>query len=828
MGVGSFVWSKRAAVPLACIFLYACAGPPSEESAVRAVSSAVATQTVVQAASQPGTAQIGTGWSSSAQSLMADCIASDPPIVATPASSVGHIFLDTTWSKSDLEKTFGFETGAKGRYMIASASLAAKAVQATQQDALSISFTYGGEFITKYERIQSSNAKMTVSGQQALEHRAWQEVCGDNYVIERQFGGRFLLTAKFIFESAEAKSHFETNASGGFDAMVGAVSFSTKISSDNNALQSVARLHVEAFQFGGRTQNLTSIAAAWGGKSESETGAVRVFDTCGLDNIQACGALIRRASAYFGETISSNGFAAQLQNDPAPISYIVQPWRDYPAFSRVDFGPAETTKQIEQARTDLSTKFDRIFENFNRINKLLDGGSAMLESKRDELRKWRAVLNFSLKIVNDAVDSCYNNLVFEKGILKPESVTSCTASVTAIEVPIIPDNVIASVGQYAIEAYARHNRSLGTPVGDTFFPVGAGSSYHGIDIPPPVVIIRGGIQPTEDDVGWFQNFVQPGGAPAAVYWSADTGPHEIHGDILAKWLSLGTAPRRNRLGYPTSDQENGEFDAECSHFQRGDIVWSPATGAHVIDGEILKRWNSLGRHFNVDRFTLGLPTSDVLTLANGGAYARFQNGAIYFKKGGVAHPVVGKIYDAWRAASLHQGPLGYPIDDPKQPDRSWVEQAFEHGMVLGAAESDYGYHYLYGKIATRYRELMVDKIGYPLTDQSPRAGGYIVEFIGGANGNAILIQARNNKVYLVEGAIKEFYMNTGGPEKHGFPTMDHAYVDAMGTRVIVQKFERTAIVAAPIGTKEIDFDFANDLLKHREETNDLLKHREAR
>jgi hypothetical protein len=80
---------------------------------------------------------------------------------------------------------------------------------------------------------------------------------------------------------------------------------------------------------------------------------------------------------------------------------------------------------------------------------------------------------------------------------------------------------------------------------------------------------------TPDGVGRFNHF--QGGS---VYWTPTTGAHEVHGAIAAKWASLGF--ERSFLGYPTSDESDlGVNGGRFSNFQKGQIAWSPTSGANV-------------------------------------------------------------------------------------------------------------------------------------------------------------------------------------------------------------------------------------------------------
>jgi hypothetical protein len=64
-------------------------------------------------------------------------------------------------------------------------------------------------------------------------------------------------------------------------------------------------------------------------------------------------------------------------------------------------------------------------------------------------------------------------------------------------------------------------------------------------------------------------------------------------------------------------------------FQNGVIGWNLLTGAHVLHGPILTRWNELG----ADKGFLGFPTTDVTPgndIRAEGCFAHFQGGSIYW------------------------------------------------------------------------------------------------------------------------------------------------------------------------------------------------------
>lgn len=108
----------------------------------------------------------------------------------------------------------------------------------------------------------------------------------------------------------------------------------------------------------------------------------------------------------------------------------------------------------------------------------------------------------------------------------------------------------------------------------------------------------------------------------ALYWSAGTGARVVRGGIGAHWGALGA--ERGPLGYPIADEAPTPVkDGAQQPFQRGTVVWSPATGARAVQGAIRERWLQLG----AEGSSLGFPVGDERAVP-GGARSEFQGGAL--------------------------------------------------------------------------------------------------------------------------------------------------------------------------------------------------------
>ncbi len=154
--------------------------------------------------------------------------------------------------------------------------------------------------------------------------------------------------------------------------------------------------------------------------------------------------------------------------------------------------------------------------------------------------------------------------------------------------------------------------------------------------------------------------VLPGGAHAArfqrgdIYWSAATGTRVVFGAVRDKYNALGGAA--GFLGLPTGDL-TFVWAGIMTRFQGGDIYWSGATGAHVVYGDILTKFNALG-----GVGFCGFPVSDEVAVP-GGRASFFEDADIYWSAATGAHEVHGGFRDRYNALGGAGSRLGLPIDE---------------------------------------------------------------------------------------------------------------------------------------------------------------------
>lgn len=130
------------------------------------------------------------------------------------------------------------------------------------------------------------------------------------------------------------------------------------------------------------------------------------------------------------------------------------------------------------------------------------------------------------------------------------------------------------------------------------------AAYDGSGGPTgPLGVREGDVYPVGD--GFGQNF-----AAGKMFFTPATGAHWMQGAVLEKYESLG-GPADSDLGFPTIDEGPGRVgpDSRNATFSAADkpvIFWTPATGARVVRGALNAAWDRLGGSAGV----LGVPAED--------------------------------------------------------------------------------------------------------------------------------------------------------------------------------------------------------------------------
>ena len=164
---------------------------------------------------------------------------------------------------------------------------------------------------------------------------------------------------------------------------------------------------------------------------------------------------------------------------------------------------------------------------------------------------------------------------------------------------------VTGLGSPAWTKLAAAGLASADPIGQHYHDLGGPGSYLGTPTAPETAVAGGRMQTFH------------GGT---IYFSPATGAHAVHGLILARYQALGGPS--SFAGFPTSD-ETAVAGGRASTFTGAAIYWSAATGAHEVHGAIGSAYLSYGGPGS----PLALPTSDEQP-ATGGRQNTFQHGSI--------------------------------------------------------------------------------------------------------------------------------------------------------------------------------------------------------
>ncbi|MBT1000997.1 hypothetical protein KIH31_00135 [Paenarthrobacter sp. DKR-5] len=267
-----------------------------------------------------------------------------------------------------------------------------------------------------------------------------------------------------------------------------------------------------------------------------------------------------------------------------------------------------------------------------------------------------------------------------------------------------------------------------------------------------------------------------------IYQSSASGAHMLlnSSPILDKWKAAGADA--GALGYPTADAVTGLVGGGSSQqFQGGEIVFSPATGAHIVKGGISTVWNKFG----AQNGKMGYPTSDEIGgLANGGVYQTYQGGAIYWTPATGAHMSTGGIRSVWLKFGAQDGKMGYPTSDEIGGlANGGVYQTYQGGAIYWTPAT--GAHMSTGGIRTEWGRLGYEhgKMGYPTSDENSGLidGGVYQTYQGGA-----IYWAPATGAHMSTGGIRTAWGRLGYENgRLGYPTSDE-YAISGGVRQTYQ------------------------------------------
>ncbi len=178
---------------------------------------------------------------------------------------------------------------------------------------------------------------------------------------------------------------------------------------------------------------------------------------------------------------------------------------------------------------------------------------------------------------------------------------------------------------------------------------------------------------TPDGRGRFVHFEH-----GSIYWTPQNGAYAIPGDMMKAWGEAGyeTGP----LGYPVAEATQ-VGKGYVQQFENGYLTRNPEqdgkTSHYMVFGEIGKKYGEVGTATS----GLGFPKSNEKKV-NGGFFQEFDRGNIYWSPQSGARVIFyGDIFNEWGKQGYEQGKLGWPTSDMKEIPAGGLTIDFQNGTL---------------------------------------------------------------------------------------------------------------------------------------------------
>ncbi|WP_210509010.1 LGFP repeat-containing protein [Naasia sp. SYSU D00057] len=213
-----------------------------------------------------------------------------------------------------------------------------------------------------------------------------------------------------------------------------------------------------------------------------------------------------------------------------------------------------------------------------------------------------------------------------------------------------------------------------------------------------------------------------------VLTSTAGGARAVFPFIRDEWARNGF--ENGRLGYPTTEYTCGLVDGGCWQGFEGGVIIDGPVGLWTVTNAMRGAWGSTG----FENGWMGYPVSSTTcSLRNGGCWQQFEGGYVLYSPATGARVLDIPTRDMWGLAGYENGYLGYPTTDKIGGLRgggSW--QGFQGGVMMDPP----GVHWPL-PMSTRMRNVWGTQgfengvLGYPTTEEFDSARGRMEHFSGG-------------------------------------------------------------------------------------------------
>lgn len=220
----------------------------------------------------------------------------------------------------------------------------------------------------------------------------------------------------------------------------------------------------------------------------------------------------------------------------------------------------------------------------------------------------------------------------------------------------------------------------------------------------------------QKDGGSYQKYEK-----GEILWSPNTGAHFNWYGIGETWRNAGGI--NGTYGYPTTD-EYFFGSSTVQDYQGGSILWSEARGITSVFGAINETWKAYDAQAG-----LGVPLGNAVASVNNGSYQLFEKANIYYSPTNGAKVVAGAVRGQYLSAGAEKGALGYPkTAEIRNLKNGGVKQDFTGGSIYWSSTSNAWTVKGQIKVAWVGQGAENSKLGYPIGNEYAVTGGVAQKF----------------------------------------------------------------------------------------------------
>lgn len=350
-------------------------------------------------------AELGQGYSSERQAFGGICVRTASEQNRFAGSPSATLNFEQSLTQDQLSKELGFSVGARARFGVVSVAAAAQFQSASASSATSLVSIYSADYTFKSAAL--STYELTDLGKTlAPNFERWGQTCGDEMVVQVDYGARLFFSIRLDFSSTEDRNSFA--ASFNISGPVYGAEGTFKQASER--FQKRVKVTINVLQLGGDVTQVSRVFNFDGGPE------VRMgFVSCTLGDFDKCALVLSQAIGYATDTSDPGSFASQLKrfteqtqpDSPVGLATLRYHTDRYPNRGIFVQPNPILTAGIKEARKVLTDRFEENLDLYLSSDRLLNRVSRFTPQQAQNLQQLNGSARQNLDRIETAAATCF-------------------------------------------------------------------------------------------------------------------------------------------------------------------------------------------------------------------------------------------------------------------------------------------------------------------------------------------------------------------------------------------------------------------------------------